>query len=70
MGKSHEVIACHCMSDVFNTTKEKLFPANAHDIFIVFKLTDMLQVTRLPSMKKQHFHLKKPNRKKKKSFLW
>lgn len=49
------------MSDIFHTTKEKLFPANAHDIFIVFTLTVILQVTRLISIKKKNSHLKKKN---------
>lgn len=46
-------------SDIFHTTKEKLFPANAHGIFTVFKLT----ATRLPSMKN------KCNFKKKKDII-
>lgn len=52
------------MSDIFHTTKEKLFPAHAHDIFIVLKLIIILQVTRLLSTK-NNFLIKKTTKTQK-----
>lgn len=54
------------MSDILQTTIQKLFLAIAKDILIVIKLTVILHATSLLPMKKNLFFLKKINILKKK----